>query len=79
MRDLYARFVLWLIRPALALHEERQRVSPEDLAAELGRLDFKLSPDLVSLIHGGPTFRVMAAVRNDDSSRPPINASQESA
>lgn len=30
MRDLYARFVLWLIRPALELQAKRSRANPED-------------------------------------------------
>ncbi len=30
MRDLYARFVLWLIRPALGLHVREQATAQRD-------------------------------------------------
>lgn len=50
MRDLYARFVLWLIRPALDLQAKRSRASPEELAAALRQLERPLSPSLLSEI-----------------------------
>lgn len=47
MRNLYARFVLWLIRPALLLSFERDRADYDSLAValkELAEQSFKGSP-----------------------------------
>jgi len=52
MRDLYARFVLFLVRPALALHEERQRVGSEGLAAGFWKMETRISAKDLRTIAG---------------------------
>lgn len=43
MREIYSRFVLWLIRPALELRHEQSRASPQEMAAGLAAISAAIS------------------------------------